>query len=120
MPGIQGCDVTGEGIGSVRAISMGAMTIKEKLESLDADARSLSYSIVEGPMPTENYLATITLSDAGGGKVRVQTVDQTRDPLFNALLVEVTRAKRRRLFAPPSRIHARIAGCRSTCRARSH
>ena len=43
------------------------MTIKERLESFDPDARTLSYSIVEGPLPTENYLATIIVSEQGDG-----------------------------------------------------
>jgi hypothetical protein len=72
IPGIEGCELEGEGIGSVRKLKMGDIEIHERLEAIDPEARTLSYSIVQGPMPTENYLATITLSDAGGGKVRVQ------------------------------------------------
>ena len=72
IPGIESCELEGDGIGSVRKLKMGAMEIHERLEAFDPEARTLSYSIVKGPMPTENYLATITLTDAGGGKVRVQ------------------------------------------------
>lgn len=67
MPGVEKCEVEGEGLGAVRAIQIGPMTIKEKLESLDAEGRSLSYSITEGPLPAENYLATIVVSEQGGG-----------------------------------------------------
>lgn len=67
MPGTASCKLEGEGVGAVRTIEMGAVTIKERLESLDADARTLSYSIVEGPLPAENYLATIVVSEKGGG-----------------------------------------------------
>ena len=67
MPGVESCDVEGEGVGAVRAVSIGPMTIKERLESFDADGRSLSYSIVEGPLPAENYLATIVVSEQGDG-----------------------------------------------------
>jgi carbon monoxide dehydrogenase subunit G len=67
MPGVESCSVEGEGVGAVRAVAMGAMTIKERLESFDAAARRLSYSIVDGPLPTENYLATITVSEQGRG-----------------------------------------------------
>jgi hypothetical protein len=72
IPGIEGCELEGSGIGSVRKLKMGGMEIHERLEAFDPEARSLSYSIIAGPMPTENYLATVTLSDAGSGKVRVQ------------------------------------------------
>jgi len=67
MPGVESCSVEGKGIGAVRAVAMGPMTIKERLESLDPAARTLSYSIVEGPLPAENYLATITVSEQGSG-----------------------------------------------------
>ncbi len=67
-PGIESCEVEGEGIGCVRAIGMpGGIVVKERLESLDDGARTLSYSIVEGPMPVENYLATIKVSEQGTG-----------------------------------------------------
>ena len=73
IPGVESCEVEGpDGIGQVRKIKLGPMEIHERLEAFDPEARTLSYSIVEGPMPTENYLATIILSDAGGDKVRVQ------------------------------------------------
>ena len=72
VPGVEGCELEGEGIGQIRKIKMGPMEISERLEVLDADAKKLAYSITEGPMPTENYLATVQLSDAGDGKVRVQ------------------------------------------------
>ena len=45
----------------------GGMLIKERLESLDAAARTLTYSIVEGPMPVSNYLATVVVSESGSG-----------------------------------------------------
>jgi carbon monoxide dehydrogenase subunit G len=73
IPGIESCEVEGaEGVGQIRKLKMGPMAIHERLESFDPEARSLSYSIVEGPLPTENYLATVSLSNAGDGKVRVQ------------------------------------------------
>jgi carbon monoxide dehydrogenase subunit G len=66
-PGIEGCTVEGEGVGAVRTIKMGAAVIKERLESLDESARSFSYSIIEGPMPVQNYLATVTVTGQGDG-----------------------------------------------------
>lgn len=71
MPGVEKCEVQGEGVGAVRSIDMGAMQIKERLESFDGDGRSLSYSITEGPMPVQNYLATIRVSETGADACRV-------------------------------------------------
>ena len=67
MPGVEKVEVEGEGIGAVRTVSMGPMNIKERLEAFDDAGRSLSYSITEGPMPVENYLATIRVSESGDG-----------------------------------------------------
>jgi carbon monoxide dehydrogenase subunit G len=71
MPGVQGCGLDGEGVGAVRSVSLGGMQIKERLESFDTDGRSLSYSITEGPLPVQNYLAVIQVSETGAGACRV-------------------------------------------------
>lgn len=63
MPGVESCEVKGEGIGAVRTLVMGPVTVVEKLESFDADGRSLSYSLIEGPMPLQNFLATIKVTE---------------------------------------------------------
>lgn len=45
----------------------------EKLESIDNDAKSISYSIIEGPLPVENYLSTLTVSAQNGNSHLVWT-----------------------------------------------
>ena len=67
MPGVASCEVEGEGIGALRKIAMGPATVVERLEAHDDDARSLSYAITEGPIPVQNYLATITVTETGSG-----------------------------------------------------
>lgn len=67
-PQIDACDVEGEGVGAVRTLSMMGLTIKERLEALDADAKSYSYAITEGPLPATGYLATVEVADAGDGR----------------------------------------------------
>jgi hypothetical protein len=69
--GLTSCAADGDGVGAVRTIKMGDLTIRERLEKLDEANRSLSYSIVEGPVPAKNYLATIDLSAAGPNRTRV-------------------------------------------------
>ena len=71
-PGVSECTVEGNGVGAVRRLSMGGMTIAERLESIDDEARKLSYSIVEGPMPTENYLAEIEITPAGDSRCAIR------------------------------------------------
>jgi len=40
--------------------------IVEKLESKDDGSRSLTYSIVNSPLPVANYTSTMTVHDKGG------------------------------------------------------
>ncbi|MCH2173747.1 SRPBCC family protein [Myxococcota bacterium] len=70
-PGIEKCELEGKGVGAVRRISMGGMEIAERMENLDDANRQLSYSIVEGPMPVENYLATISIFEGADGGARL-------------------------------------------------
>jgi carbon monoxide dehydrogenase subunit G len=74
MPGAGDIDVEGEGVGAVRTIPMGGASVKERLESLDREARRFSYSILEAPMPVKNYLTSVTVSELGSERCRVDWV----------------------------------------------
>jgi uncharacterized membrane protein len=63
MPGIESVTVDGDD----RTINTSGMTIVERLVRRDDEARSLSYSIVDGPVPIESHEATITVLTAGDG-----------------------------------------------------
>lgn len=71
-PGLTGCELEGEGVGALRTIKMGDLVIRERLEECDADARRMRYAIVDGPVPVRDYLATVLVSDAGGGRTRIE------------------------------------------------
>lgn len=63
------CTTEGTGIGAVRTLTLAdGGKVKEKLESLDADQRLLTYSIVESPMPIENYNGTMQVKNIENGK----------------------------------------------------
>lgn len=67
-PGVESCKVDGSGIGAVRKIGMpGGVVMEERLESLDDAARCLTYAIIGGPMPLDNYLATIQVTQLADG-----------------------------------------------------
>jgi hypothetical protein len=64
---IEGCDLEGSGIGSVRTIRMKGKdgVIVERLEAL-VDGSLISYSIInDAPLPLERYHSIIALSDEG-------------------------------------------------------
>jgi carbon monoxide dehydrogenase subunit G len=71
MPGVATCESEGDGVGAVRKVSMGPVVVVERLESFDDAGRSLSYSIIEGPMPVQNYLATISVRETGADACHV-------------------------------------------------
>jgi len=64
--------VSGEGVGATRTITMGPSTTIERLEALDNDAKLLKYSLIQGPLPVENYLATMQLSAIDDGRTRLE------------------------------------------------
>lgn len=71
--GITDSEVTGDGIGAVRTIkTVDGRVIKERLEKYDPAAMALCYSIVEPPMPFENYRATIVVRPTGDSSCEVQ------------------------------------------------
>ena len=52
--------------GQTRTLSIaGGGKVVEKLETVDDDARTYSYSIVDSPLPVANYTATIKVSGSG-------------------------------------------------------
>jgi hypothetical protein len=65
-------EVSGTGVGATRTIALGPSPTVERLEALDNDAKRLVYSMVEGPLPVQNYVATMQLSALDGGRTRLE------------------------------------------------
>jgi carbon monoxide dehydrogenase subunit G len=63
MPGLESVTVDGD----KRTVAMGGMEIVEQLVNRDEDARTLTYAIVEGPVPVDSHEATIAVVPAGDG-----------------------------------------------------
>jgi hypothetical protein len=73
MRGVTRVEVEGEGVGMRRSIFAGGdEAVVEELESLDAGARRVSYTIPHNnPLPVADYHATCTAVDLGGGRSRL-------------------------------------------------
>jgi len=73
LPGNPTYSSEGEGPGMIRTIDTPPIpTVREQLESIDDDARAISYRIIEGiPMPVTNYRASMQVIDAGEGRSRL-------------------------------------------------
>lgn len=67
MPGIESCEMEGEGIGAVRRIPMAGGVVVESLDAFDAEARTLTYSISEAPLPFADYSASMAVEAEGEG-----------------------------------------------------
>ena len=64
--GVAESSVEGAGVGCVRTLTFSSgQVVKERLEKLDHQARALCYSIVEPPVPFENYRATVMVRQTG-------------------------------------------------------
>ena len=97
MPGVESCETEGDGIGALRKVAMGAVQVVERLEAFDDAGRSLSYSIAEGPMPLQNYLATIRVRGD-----RRRRVPRRLDRELRSARWALRRAARARLAAAPT------------------
>ena len=71
---VQGLELEGEGIGTIRTITLpGNTLLHEQLTAHDDAARSFSYAIVrESPLPIRDYLATFTLVEMGADACRIE------------------------------------------------
>lgn len=60
LPLIDRSEVRGEGAGATRVCTMkDGGQLRERLEEVDDDRRSLTYTIEEAPMPVEDYRSTM-------------------------------------------------------------
>ena len=65
-PAVARSEVDGEGVGSVRTLTLGdGAVIRERLDAHDDAGRSCSYTITESPLPVANYQATIRVAEGG-------------------------------------------------------
>lgn len=66
LPPIQRSEVDGDGPGAIRVCTMeDGGKLEERLERVDDDRRELEYSILDGPMPLENYRSTMQVREEG-------------------------------------------------------
>ncbi len=58
-PAVEKSEIEGDGKGSVRTLHLaGGGTITERLEQLDEEGKSYTYSILSSPLPVANYTST--------------------------------------------------------------
>lgn len=58
-------------IGSIRTLKQGDAIFRERLEALDDAARIQRYSIVEAPVPVQDYLGELVVRDLGNNRCAV-------------------------------------------------
>lgn len=68
LPGIKGSEIEGGGpadaIGAVRVMDVGMpdMKVREKLLALSDGEHSMTYSVLQGPLPLDDLVATIRMT----------------------------------------------------------
>jgi hypothetical protein len=84
MPGVESVTVDGD----VRTVATMGIEVQEKLVSRDEATRTISYSIIAGPVPVEHHQATISVEPAGDGSHviwAVETDDADSATFFNSV-----------------------------------
>lgn len=67
LGGLATSTMEGEGVGAVRTVTTKDGTqVQERLERFDPATYLLSYTIIAGPLPMANYVATMQLQSASG------------------------------------------------------
>jgi hypothetical protein len=67
-PAVEKSELTEQDGAKIRTLSLvGGGTIVERLEAADDKERSYSYSILSGPLPVADYVATIRVRKTDGG-----------------------------------------------------
>jgi len=61
------------------------MEVEEKIISVDHQAKRLSYTVTQGPMPIDFHMASIQVSDSSDGTKLVWTVDITPQELVEPI-----------------------------------
>ena len=71
---VETSNLEGSGVGAVRTLALqgGGPPVVEKLESMDKQTRTLSYSITSGPLPLEDYVATMEVRALGEGSCELR------------------------------------------------
>ena len=70
--GITQCKMEGDGIGSIRKLTVASGEILERLESLDDQAKEITYSLIKSPLPIESCQSTMSLSYVDEGKCTIR------------------------------------------------
>ena len=67
-PAVEKSELTEQDGAKIRTLSLaGGGTVVERLEAADDKERSYSYSILSGPLPVADYVATIRVRKTDGG-----------------------------------------------------
>jgi uncharacterized protein YndB with AHSA1/START domain len=63
----------GKGVGATRVLYLAdGGEFHERLETLNDEARTLTYRTLRSPLPIENYLGTVKVEDLGEGRSKVE------------------------------------------------
>ena len=73
--------VEGEGVGMSRFFGTPGAEIQETLVAFDEEGKTFSYEIPNNlPLPLDQYLATVQLTDLGGGQTQIEWSCEANPP----------------------------------------
>lgn len=72
FPIISDCSVLGAGVGATRILTLvDGGKIKDRIESIDHQQRSLRYNRIESPFPVQSYLGTVKISKVNDNSAKL-------------------------------------------------
>ncbi len=72
VQGVLACDVSGQGIGAIRTVTMEGRQVRERLAGLEPARRLIAYQILPPhSLPVTDILSTIEVSEFGAGSAEV-------------------------------------------------
>lgn len=89
---IKSCRVEGEGVGALRILELeGGGEMKDRIEEINHETRRFRYARTESPFPISNYMGTVDVRDADGGRselswaVEFEVAEDARDDMVGLL-----------------------------------
>jgi len=70
---VESSDMEGSGVGAIRTLTLkDGVQVVERLESMDDQAKILSYSIIKSALPIDDYVSTMKVRDIDNNRCELE------------------------------------------------
>jgi carbon monoxide dehydrogenase subunit G len=65
--GVEGLTVEGKGVGAIRSYRLGTSDIRERLDEIADDKRSMQFTVLSHPLPVSDFKVRYVIEEKGAG-----------------------------------------------------